>query len=223
MFKEIVDLAKFVKEIADQRRAKVTGWRRVYDVYRKLDAVIDSSVTAVEHYLPVPLDAPFLVHTTFYPSPLAKWVSVTNEDFRNLDVAVKEFLGSLHEIDQALEIYDSELAERIHFHFWFKSLWLRRFADAVMVGEVSSDGRLLRKTVLKLAARIDKAAGCQPASRDEARIVESLVVAEEFDLSQETQRAALVAAGRRNVEALKAVRAELASFIKSNCRIEDIL
>jgi len=218
MLTEIIEIAKFGKELIDSKNAKVKGWRKFYDMYCKLDEVINSSVLVVEHYLPVPLDSEFLVSTTRFKSPIDKWVYYTNHDFKTLDKAVKEYLESFRELEGILEIYDRDLKEKLEYHFWVKSLWCKIFAQIFCSGEISSDGKKLRKKALRLAEHIDKS-WYERSMAD----IKALIISEEIDISEDELRMHVVEMGKKNIVALRQIKAHLGKYIKKNCRVEDLL
>ena len=218
MLKEIIDLAKFAKELLDSHNAKVKGWRRIYDLYLKLDTVIAASVTAVEGYLPRPLDAPSLASTTSFRSPLEKWVTLTNSDFEELDRAVKDFVSSFREVARVLEIYDPDLNAKLQAHFWMKSQWCRLFDEVYRAGVLTSDGKKMCQTALRIADRADTG-----RVRMGGAALRNLVVSTEIDIATAESKLQLVEAGRANIAELKTAQAKLGDYIRTNCKIEDLL
>jgi hypothetical protein len=218
MLEEIINLAEFGKELADIRKAEVKDWRCFYELYCRLGDVIDASVIAVESRLPVPPDAPFLVNTSSFPSPVAKWVYCVNEQFQRLDSAVVAFLHAYRQLEEFIDIFDADL--RIHFlyHFWCKSHWSELFEEKFCSGRLSDDGKRLCKTALRLADRITG----HPFGVPDA-FTETLVVSEEYDTTYLEARQKLVIAGRSDIETLKAIQFDWAAFIEKNCQMQDLL
>src|SRR3954468_23958929 len=101
MLDELIGLAAMFRAVVTDEQTEVRRWRRVYLAYVQLDAVVDRAVIVVDHYLPVPFDAPFLQNSSLGP-PVVKWVTVTNEDFEGLDQAVRSFLDAFWDLERVL-------------------------------------------------------------------------------------------------------------------------
>ena len=221
MLNEIVELAKIAKEIVSSSRAKVSGWRQFLRLYHTLDDVSDASDIVLDHYFLVPLDVPFLIGTRSYKSPLGKWVSVTNDDFKELDQAVVAFIKCYDQLACLLEVYDSNLIKRINYHFGVKSWWCGIVGEAYCSGRISSDGRTLHKTAIRLAQAIPSSRyGRDVCGGDAAK---ALTTKEAIDISDSQVKQYLVEKGRKNVEALRGIKTDLAAFIRSHCKIEDLM
>ena len=221
MLGDIVELAKLAREVVMSPRAKVNGWRQFLKLYHSLDDVIDASHLVLEHYFLVPLNAPFLTGTRSYKSPLDKWVSVTNKDFKKLDEAVVAFIKSYDQLVRILEIFDKDLSKRINYHFGVKSWWCSVIADAYCGGRITPDGKTLQRTAFRLEKAIPAARyGPAMCGGDAA---EKLAEKEAVDISQNEVKERLVEVGRQNLEAMRGIKSDLAAFIRNHCRIEDVL
>jgi hypothetical protein len=218
MFGEILNLAKFVREIIVDRSKKVGGWKKIYNLYLSLDAVIDSSLTASEHCISMPLDPRFLQPSQSSPAEI-RWIRITNEDFKRLDRAVKSFLVYFSEAQHVLEIYDEDLEKSLRHHFNFKRGWIGHFIAVYSSGEIEPDGKRIKRTALSIIKTLEESfdnIGSQTESAQE-------IYEEVIDISTHQEREKLIQAGRQNIEGLKKVKADLAAFIKQHCKIEDLL
>lgn len=216
---DIVQLARFLRDITASR-PKVKTCAGLYDLYRSLGDVIRASSLAVDHYLGVPLDAPFLVGTTSFSSPEAKWASVTNSDFKKLEKAVQQFVAQLRTLRGVFEIYDQQLVNQIEFHFWLKSRWYREFGRLYQAGHIDLQSRRMYTRTLRLA----QASEIPPNFRhSSSKVFEQLESVEELDVSGPEAVNRLVEAGQENVQQLEALKAELGEFIKAHCTMETLL
>jgi hypothetical protein len=206
-----------VREIITDKSKKVGGWKKVYDLYRRLDNVIDSSITASEHCLSMPRDPYFLQPSSSRPSEI-RWVRITNEDFKKLDKAIVGFLLVFMEVKDVLEIYDKELKDKLDKHFRLKSGWLSAFWHMYSSGEIEADGRRIKRTALPLIKELEESFGSLSGTE-----LNQLSFANDIDISTDEKRVKLVQFGQQNIEGLKKVKSELANFIKENCKVEDLL
>jgi hypothetical protein len=217
MFSEILNLAKFVREIIIDRSKKVGGWKKVYDLYRSLDRVIDSSITASEHCLSMPRDPYFLEHPSARPLEI-RWVGITNEDFKKLDKAITGFLIIFSEVKDVLEIYDKELKDKLDKHFRIKNGWLSTFWILYNSGVIEADGRRIKRTSVPLMKQLEESFG----SLSETELIQ-VSFANDIDISTDEKREKLFQFGQQNIEGLKKVKMELANFIKEHCKVDDLL
>jgi hypothetical protein len=218
---DLVQLAKLVREVTDSG-AEVKTCAGLYDLYRGLGEVINSSSLAVNHYLGAPQDAPFLVNTQSFNSPEEKWADTTNSDFKVLEKTVKRFVKQLRTLRDVFEIYDSELVDRIEFHFWMKSRWYGEFVRLYQAGHIDLASRRMYTQTLNLAQSSEiprNFSRLDPASA----ILEKLESVEEIDVSGAEAVDRLVEAGRDNLERLEAIKIDLGRFIKEHCSIESLI
>jgi hypothetical protein len=220
MLGEIIDIVTFSIDFISKRKKDSAGWSKIYKLYLSLGDVIEKSEMAINHYLPLPLDTPFLQNSSTFKSPVEKWVAVTNEDFRAVQHAVKEFLDEFRSLAQILEIYDEDLKGKIDFHIKWKSIWYSAFEELYMAGELQSDGKSFRRKWLKLK---DKAVEGEKYHLKPKDITEKFLLEELIDISTIEKRDELIHLGKRNIEELKAAKQRLAVFIRENCKIEDLL
>jgi|GEM_PF-6317425 len=217
MFGEILNLAKFIREIIVERSDKVKGWKKVYSLYCSLERVIDRSVTASHNFSTMPLDPYFLEHSRSKPSEI-RWIGITNENFKRLDEAVVSFVADFSEVKSVLEIYDNELAEKLVYHFNFKMGWISTFIWMYHSGIIEADGKRITRTATSIVKKLK-----EDFSMLSDPVFESLIFGDEIDISTHEKREKLIQIGQQNIEGLKKVKLELGEFIKEHCKIEDLL
>jgi len=99
-----------------------------------------------------------------------------------------------------------------------KGQWFSEFMNMYEAGRIELPTRRLRRTVLRLATMQEI-----PRNLDDRISWRRLLLREEYDLADPDAMERLVVAGRRNVEELEQIRAQLADFIRTHCALDDLL
>lgn len=217
---DIVQLANFIREVRRSEPA-IKTCAGLYELYRTFGDVVKVGDSVVSR-IAVPLDDPNLRNTRAYPSPEAKWADSANNEFARLEKAVKRLIRQLHALDIVLEVHDPELLARLDFHLAMKSMWYSEFMRLYEAGHIDLPSRRVHRRVLRLAS-LDEIRALPRSWDIREGDLRPLERVEEYDISGAEAVERLVTAGRRNVEQLRAVRDELGAFLKTNCRLEDLM
>lgn len=219
--KDIVSLAIDLFGVKRAYRSDAK-YKDLYLLYVTLDEVIRTSRHATEHYLCIEWDAPFLLNTTRFSSPIEKWVHINNENFIEHTEAVKKFVHSINNCYRVIGIYDPSLAEALERVIRAKQNWLLTYANSFDAGTITDDGKLLVCRALDISEVIEKKLKIKTDLWG-VEYPELTRIDQSHEIDTIEKRRALAELGRSNVAKMKELHEQLRLFIKENVKLEQLL
>jgi len=221
LFGDMLQLGRLIREtLHNEPHEPQRSCAALYDLYRALDAVIESSRVGLKELGSLHTDS---VQTTkSFDSPEEKWAYFTNKAFEKVDESVIELVTALSAAEHALKIFGSEVHLRFDYHLGAKAAWYKEFVRLYDAGRIDVASRKVKRSVLRLAED-DELAILADYQTVDPETLDRLRDVEDLDVAGPAAIARLVEVGEKNVEGLATARDELAAFIRKYCTLDSLL
>ncbi len=148
MLKDIIKVTNFIVDSIEQSDEIVSSKIPLYDLHRKLYAVIDHIGLVANHYLALSMDEEFLQNSSF-GKPMDKWRYVLNGDLQTLNKSIKKYLLQAMYIgfEDAFESLLSSKINQLSYYAFVR--------DDYNIGYIEPCSSLMRVTYLDTSFKVD--------------------------------------------------------------------
>lgn len=154
MLNNILIISEEVYRWSLDKKSKPNGVM-IYDNYRALHNLCKSIEIAANHYLDLEFDNPILTETKSFKTPIDKWRTIINEDFKIMWDSVGKFVISLYPYKYTNRFFGCKLDGVFlphHFHARFLGTYLRIDEDLILQGFIKTlDSAEFKKFSLNLS------------------------------------------------------------------------
>lgn len=203
MLKDILFITKEVFTKALPKKKNLKNPKKVYDVFRDLQKVINDVNLLANHYLALDFTEDYLQNSS-WGELVDKWRRFLNEDLGNLNESVKKYLHNLAYLQHESHGFETYVNE-----FYKAKTYYGFVRDNYNVGFVEQKGKLLHLHILKT----DK------------KDIDSVYIDEhkQIDLSTFEARITLQKELNEINEVLKIELEKLKSYIRNRYSLDDLL
>lgn len=195
-------------------------------LYHLLDEVINACEDALNHYLPLNLDEPFLQNSSI-GTPYQKWAKFTSEDFEEVDESLHRLIPAVWQRYQQVFGWRSASASNqeksAENDAW---RWLDRFNTEYVCAVVKRESPELTTSTINITGWIDPSTGCfrKFLNRPPSRQLEqppSIVTHLIYDISDRSVISELRSDGLANLGLLREANANFANWLRVNYSMDD--
>ncbi len=179
----------------------------LYDCYRTFHTMNSSIYVLLNHYFALTFDEPYLVNSTSFKSPDAKWRTVLNEDLKKATDATRAYLLNLGflKFNDHEENEDFTVGNPLENYIYHKNFYA--FAkDYYSCGFIENESMELKRSLLT-----------------ESALMRGPFPEECIDLSTYEKRANVVEGGKIVLNALVNFERILYTYLLENASVTDLL
>lgn len=179
-----------------------------YDLYLAIESIYKAMNLSLEHYFAHDYEV-LCEGTRSFPSPREKWVSITNEDFTQVQKSLIAFIKKAQSYHNFLH-YEGDLRE----FFCCKSQWCEFFEKTYVAGKIKDDE--LRVTYLPWAKPIQ-------APEWDTRAISKETNSIAYDISTPEKRLKIKELSQANVANMERIMRGMRVFLLKHCTLELML